>query len=556
MEEHKTNRTPVDELEHYLNARRPVVFIRNVDYSDVDRIVRETVERLKKSGEKWRVEEYSESGDRIDWKLKNGPIPDNNKNYSLARLLESYDDSKYGDPNQDESEYRWLLLLKGVAWRSDCGSSDENNLFDHRVSGRIQSIALRLRMADENPKTNRADRKYGVHIVIAGEEVNLTPELEKWTSVVDVPPPNDKQLESIIRQFQTTNNVTIRSNYLPQLKMDLSGLSEFEALQLLNLASVLGGGVISKNIRTVILEEKRQAVKKSGLLDLQEPEDDEVGGLENLQQYFETVKPIFKNPPLAEKHHVSKPAGVMIVGMPGCGKSLSAKFIARKLNLSLLRLDVGRLMGKYVGESEGQFRRAIQIAESAAPCVLWIDEIEKAFAGIGESGGGGEVTTRMFGAFLTWMQEKKSSVYVVATANDISNLPPEFQRRGRFDEIFSVGYPNKTELADIFRIHLKKKKHSIPERDIKHLVETLDDSKHYSGADVASIVNEVTKNLFAHNLKQHGENEEEWEDLTPEHLANVIKDFKSSYQSQRKKLEEMAKKLKELDVKPASGSFS
>ncbi len=556
MEEHKTNRTPVDELEHYLNARRPVVFIRDLDYSDVDRIVRETVERLNNSGEKWRVEEYSESGDRIDWKLKNGPISDDNKNYSLARFLESYDDSKYGDPNRDESEYRWLLLLKGVAWRSDCGSSDGNNLFDRRVSGRIQSIALRLRMADENPETNRAYRKYGVHIVIAGEEVNLTPELEKWTSVVDVPPPNDKQLESIIRQFQTTNNVTIRSNYLPQLKMDLAGLSEFEALQLLNLASVLGGGVISKNIRKDILEEKRQAVKKSGLLDLLEPEDDEVGGLDNLQQYFETVKPIFKNPPLAEKHHVSKPAGVMIVGMPGCGKSLSAKFIARKLNLSLLRLDVGRLMGKYVGESEGQFRRAIQIAESAAPCVLWIDEIEKAFAGIGESGGGGEVTTRMFGAFLTWMQEKKSSVYVVATANDISNLPPEFQRRGRFDEIFSVGYPNKTELEAIFRIHLKKNKHSIPERDIKHLVETLDDSKHYSGADVASIVNEATKKLFAHNLKQHGENEEEWEDLTQEHLANIIEDFKSSYQSQRKKLEEMAKKLKELDVKPASGSFS
>ena len=183
-----------------------------------------------------------------------------------------------------------------------------------------------------------------------------------------------------------------------------------------------------------------------------------VGGLVSLRNYLDTNKAIFNNPALAEKYGVSPlPAGVMIVGMPGCGKSLTAKYVARQFNVPLLRLDVGKLLGKYVGESEDNLRRAISIAEASAPCVLWIDEIEKAFAGIGSSGGG-EVTTRMFGYFLTWMQEKKSCIYVVATANDISNLPPEFLRRGRFDEIFQVGFPNKTERAEIFRSATKTRK--------------------------------------------------------------------------------------------------
>ncbi len=145
----------------------------------------------------------------------------------------------------------------------------------------------------------------------------------------------------------------------------------------------------------------------------------------------------------------------MILGMPGCCKSLAAKATATLFKVPLIRLDVGRLMGKYVGESEGNIRRALKLSETVSPCVLWIDEIEKAFAGIG--GGYGEVATRLFGHFLTWMQEKESTVFIVATANDISKLPPEFLRKGRFDELFFVDLPTERERRKILEIHLRKR---------------------------------------------------------------------------------------------------
>ena len=249
------------------------------------------------------------------------------------------------------------------------------------------------------------------------------------------------------------------------------------------------------------------------------------------------------------------PAGVMIVGMPGCGKSLSAKCVARKLGVPLLRLDIGRLMGRYVGESEGNLARAIRIAESASPCVLWIDEIEKAFAGIGGSGGGGEVTTRMFGAFRTWMQEKKTCVYVVATANDISNLPPEFLRRGRFDEIFQVSFPTKKERDAIFAIHIKKRNGGELPNDIdtEALAEMLPDGENYSGADIESMVREAMKRLFCRNINEHGdEDDSHWESLTQDDMEEVVKSTSSSFHSQQEKLNPMLEKLKKLDVRLAS----
>jgi SpoVK/Ycf46/Vps4 family AAA+-type ATPase len=141
--------------------------------------------------------------------------------------------------------------------------------------------------------------------------------------------------------------------------------------------------------------------------------------------------------------------------MPGCGKSLTAKATANLFQVPLLRLDIGKLMGKYVGESEENLRKAIRTAEAVSPCVLWIDELEKAFAGLGGSGGGSDVTTRLFGNFLTWLQEKDSAVYVLATSNDVSKLPPEFLRKGRFDELFLVELPDAEERRSIFEIHLK-----------------------------------------------------------------------------------------------------
>ncbi len=228
----------------------------------------------------------------------------------------------------------------------------------------------------------------------------------------------------------------------------------------------------------------------------------------------------------------------MIVGMPGCGKSLTAKATANLFNVPLLRLDVGKLLGKYVGESEDNMRRAINIAEAISPCILWVDEIEKAFSGVGESGGH-EVTTRLFGYFLTWMQEKTSSVFVVATSNDISKLPPEFLRKGRFDEIFFVDFPNDEERRGIIELHLKKR--GKLNKDIDS-IKLLKETKGYSGADIEAVIKDTIEKSFINDKKI----------ITTEDIISKIKDTKPMSESLKDKIDKLKEALKTIDVKKAS----
>ena len=189
------------------------------------------------------------------------------------------------------------------------------------------------------------------------------------------------------------------------------------------------------------------------------------------------------------------PKGVFIVGMPGCGKSLCAKATAALFKCPLLKLDMGSLMGKYVGESESNLRKAIKIAEAAAPCILWIDEIEKVFSGIG---GNNDIMTRMFGYFLSWMQDKKSAVYVIATANNAEKLPAELKRKGRFDEIFCVNLPTNVEREAIFTVHLKKR--GLPTQ-AAHSLSADSVTKGFNGADIESVVNEALEESFINNVQ-------------------------------------------------------
>jgi SpoVK/Ycf46/Vps4 family AAA+-type ATPase len=241
----------------------------------------------------------------------------------------------------------------------------------------------------------------------------------------------------------------------------------------------------------------------------------------------------------SKKFGVDLPKGILIVGMPGCGKSLTAKVTSKMFDVPLLRLDVGKLMGKYVGESEDNLRRAIKTAEAVAPCVLWIDELEKAFAGVGGSGGGSDVTTRLFGNFLTWLQEKESSVYVVATSNDISKLPPEFLRKGRFDELFFVDLPNDEERRQIFEIHLKKRRKMNKNIDT---IKLLKSTAGYSGADIESVVKEAIEEAFCDGKREVDTN----------HMLEIIKKTKSISKTLKEKIDELKKVLEKYDMKPAS----
>lgn len=231
----------------------------------------------------------------------------------------------------------------------------------------------------------------------------------------------------------------------------------------------------------------------------------------------------------------------MIIGMPGCGKSLTAKATARLFEIPLVRLDVGRLLGKYVGESEENMREALKLSEAISPCVLWIDEIEKAFSGIGSEGGGSDVTTRLFGQFLTWMQEKENTVFIVATANDISRIPAEFLRKGRFDELFFVDLPNAEERRKIIEIHIKKRKKW---NNYIKTIQLIQSTEGFNGADLEAVVKDSIEDAFINGKST----------ITTEKLLDSIKNTKSISSTLKNKIMDIRKTLMKIDVKNASKS--
>ena len=266
---------------------------------------------------------------------------------------------------------------------------------------------------------------------------------------------------------------------------------------------------------------------------------DDIGGLEILKDWLTRKANIFQNLDKAIKFGVDVPKGIMIVGMPGCGKSLTAKATASLFEIPLVRLDVGRLLGKYVGESENNMRKALKLSESISPCVLWIDELEKAFAGVGSEGG--DVTTRLFGQFLTWMQEKENTVFIVATANDISKIPPEFLRKGRFDELFFVDLPNAEERRKIIEIHLKKRKKWNKSIDSIALIQK---TEGFNGADLEAVVKEAIEDAFIDGKDK----------ITTESLLETIKNTKSISSTMKEKIDKIRETIKKMDIKKASQS--
>ncbi|MGZ8386519.1 MAG: AAA family ATPase, partial [Nitrospira sp.] len=265
----------------------------------------------------------------------------------------------------------------------------------------------------------------------------------------------------------------------------LQGMTLHQARQVIAQCIVEHGSLSTGDVQT-ILQRKVQAIKDGGLLEYYPVEDNrfELGGFTNLKSWLDRAQVGFTAE--AKALNLTPPRGIMLVGVPGCGKSLAAKAIAREWKLPLLKLDAGRLFDKFVGESEKNFRKAIEMAESLSPIVLWIDEIEKAMvAGGGSGDGDAGLSRRLFGAFLTWLQEKQQDVFVVATANNLSSLPPELLRKGRFDEIFFVDLPDDTERESIWKIHLGLRKQDSKAFDLSKIVSASDG---FSGSEIEQAV--------------------------------------------------------------------
>lgn len=325
-------------------------------------------------------------------------------------------------------------------------------------------------------------------VVITGPSITVPPEISGLVEFLELPLPDRQRLRQVIdevfSQVSKTRTVQRRVdvNVLNAIADNLRGLTEDEAERALTQA-IVTRYALCPEIVTDVLEAKKDLLRRTGLLDIIDVSDDMsgIGGLENLKTWLRQRRGAWE--PEAREFGLEPPRGVIILGVQGCGKSLCARAVAGEWKLPLLKFQTAAVFDKFLGETEKRIQKLFQVAEQLAPAVLWIDELEKVFAGTGTEAAGSDAGTssRMLGAFLSWMQDRKAPVFIAATSNDVTALPPELIRKGRFDELFFVDLPNAAERRAIFTIQLTRRKRNPADFDLERLVAA---SQGYSGAEI------------------------------------------------------------------------
>ncbi|MCY7337058.1 MAG: AAA family ATPase [Chamaesiphon sp.] len=322
-------------------------------------------------------------------------------------------------------------------------------------------------------------------------------ELEKEVVVLDFALPSLGELDRVLsHQLDKTRQNRLSNEGREKLLKASLGLTQDEAEKVYRKAHVKRGKITEAEV-DIVLSEKKQLIRRNGILEFIEEDEtiDAVGGLEELKGWLVQRSGAFSE--RARTYGLPQPKGMLILGVPGCGKSLIAKTTSRLWGLPLLRLDMGRVYdGSMVGRSEANLRGALKTAESISPAILFIDELDKAFSGAGSGDSDGGTSSRIFGSFLTWMQEKTSPIFVMATANRIEKLPGEFLRKGRFDEIFFVDLPTQSEREAVFRIHLSKRNRDLERFDLEQLSKVADG---FSGAEIEQALIAAMYDAFAQN---------------------------------------------------------
>jgi AAA+ superfamily predicted ATPase len=397
--------------------------------------------------------------------------------------------------------FEWTMtrgLVQKPAAHGNRNTARPLDLMGHLRSLRVEGIFLLKDFARhlddaaicrEFKDAARAFSESCATMVITGASHRFPPDVDHAVVHYELSLPEERELRevvsTVVRSLRQRRGarVELTRPQLDDLVRALSGMTVNQARQAI-ARTVLEDGMLRASDIQHILDQKARALGEDGLLEYFPFEDNpfELGGFARLKQWLARARIGFSKE--AAALNLKPPRGILMVGVQGCGKSLAAKCIAREWGLPLVKLDAGRLYDKYVGESEKNLRRAIEVAESMSPVVLWIDEIEKGFTPTGGEHDGG-LSKRIFATFLTWMQEKKKEVFVVATANDVFSLPPEFLRKGRFDEIFFVDLPDLQERATIFRIHLSHRMQTPSDFDFDALVAQ---SEGFSGAEIEQAV--------------------------------------------------------------------
>lgn len=347
-------------------------------------------------------------------------------------------------------------------------------------------VVRRLRDVGQKFSTNRRT------VIITSPDITVPAELTTLVEYFDLPLPDRDRLREIVHDTFTRLSKT----YSLKLQLDgagvdtiaanLRGLTEEEADRAISQALVARYALCPETI-TDVLEAKKQLLRHSGMLEFVEASDNmtNIGGLENLKHWLAQRRGSWEDG--AREFGLEPPHGVIILGVQGCGKSLCARAVAGEWKLPLVKFDTAAVYDKYVGETEKRIRKVFQVAEGLAPCVLWIDELEKVFAGSGPDSASSDagVSSRLLASFLSWMQDRKTPVFVAATCNNVTVLPPELIRKGRFDELFFVDLPNQAERKQIFAIQLAKRKRNPAEFDLERVAAA---ANGFSGAEIDAAV--------------------------------------------------------------------
>jgi SpoVK/Ycf46/Vps4 family AAA+-type ATPase len=355
-------------------------------------------------------------------------------------------------------------------------------LEDVAVARKLRNLARLLKSQPKN-------------IVIISPQLAIPDELSEVLTVLEFPLPSAAEIQMEVERLLLATGCSLEGRVLDDLVHSCQGLSIERIRRVLARAIATHGELRPEDV-DLILEEKRQTIRQTQILDFYPTEANisDIGGLDNLKDWLLRRGGAFTE--RARQYGLPHPRGLLLVGIQGTGKSLTAKAIAHHWHLPLLRLDVGRLFAGLVGESESRTRQMIQLSEALAPCILWIDEIDKAFSGVDGRGDAG-TTSRVFGTFITWLAEKNTPVFVVATANNIQSLPPEMLRKGRFDEIFFVGLPSQEERKAIFAVHLARlRPHNLKQYDLDRLAYETPD---FSGAEIEQTLVEAMHIGFSQN---------------------------------------------------------
>jgi ATP-dependent 26S proteasome regulatory subunit len=347
-------------------------------------------------------------------------------------------------------------------------------------------VVRRLRDVGQKFSANRRT------VVLTAPELAVPPELATLVEYFDLPLPDRDRLRDIVHETFSrlsktyTLKLQLDAAGIDAMSANLRGLTEEEAERAISQALVTRYSLCPETV-TDVLEAKKQLLRHSGMLEFVEASDNmaSVGGLENLKRWLQQRRGAWEDS--AREFGLEPPRGMIILGVQGCGKSLCARAVAGEWKLPLVKFDTSAVYDKYIGETEKRIRKVFQVAEGLAPCVLWIDELEKVFAGSGPDSASADagVSSRLLASFLSWMQDRKAPVFVAATCNNVTVLPPELIRKGRFDELFFVDLPNHAERKQIFTIQLAKRKRNPAEFDLDKVAAA---AKGYSGAEIDAAV--------------------------------------------------------------------